>query len=487
MSERRSPKPRRAAWGAIAAAVLLAACAGTPVQKDALDPADAPAQWHAALPHGGQPADLTRWWQQFNDPLVAQLVAAAQEASPTLAAAQSRIAQARATRVAAGAANLPTLDATAAVQRGRTDFVTPVGTTASVGARAAWEIDIFGAGRAGRAAAQARLEGAHAGWHAARVSVAAETAMAYLGLRACEAQLVQTQTDAASRAETARLTELSAKAGFQAPATEALSRASAAQARAQLAAQQAQCDMAVKGLVALTGIAEPSLRQQLAGATSKLPAPAQIGISSVPGEVLNQRPDLYSAARELEAASADVRQARAQRLPRVSLSGSITAGRFESGAISTNGNLWNIGPLAVSLPIFDGGVRAANVDAARARYDEAAVNYRAQLRGAVREVEEALVQLQSTGSRAEDARIAAEGFEASYRATEARFRGGLASLFELEDARRSFALANSQLIELQRERVAAWITLYRALGGGWTPQSTTQTAGAGTTDATTQQ
>ena len=97
------------------------------------------------------------------------------------------------------------------------------------------------------------------------------------------------------------------------------------------------------------------------------------------------------------------------------------------------------------------------------------------------------MQLQSTGTRAEDARIAAEGFQASYRATEARFRGGLASLFELEDARRSFALANSQLIELQRERVAAWITLYRALGGGWTPQQTTQTAGAGKTDATTQQ
>ena len=263
------------------------------------------------------------------------------------------------------------------------------------------------------------------------------------------------------------------QAGFQAPANEALARATAAQGRAQLAAQRAQCDVAVKALVALTGIPEPVLRSQLAGGAATLPQPALIGVAAVPAEVLAQRPDLYIAARELVAASSDVSAARAQRLPRVSLSGSITAGRFEGGGISTNGTLWSIGPLAVSLPLFDGGTRAANVEAARARYDEAAVSYRAKLRGAVREVEEALVQLQSTSLRSEDARIAAEGFDASYNATAARFRGGLASLFELEDARRSAAQAHSQLIELQRERVAAWITLYRALGGGWSPSAQT--------------
>ncbi len=86
----------------------------------------------------------------------------------------------------------------------------------------------------------------------------------------------------------------------------------------------------------------------------------------------------------------------------------------------------------------------------------------------MREVEDALVQLQSTSARSLDARTAADGFAASFTATEARYRGGLASLFELEDARRSAVQAQSTLIELQRERVAAWIALYRALGGGWT-------------------
>ena len=97
---------------------------------------------------------------------------------------------------------------------------------------------------------------------------------------------------------------------------------------------------------------------------------------------------------------------------------------------------------------------------------------------AVREVESALVALQSTAGRGDDARTAAEGFERSYRAVESRYRGGLASLFELEDARRTAVAAQSALIELQRERVAAWISLYRALGGGWTPADPAQAEAA---------
>ncbi|MGL6112113.1 MAG: TolC family protein, partial [Rubrivivax sp.] len=134
---------------------------------------------------------------------------------------------------------------------------------------------------------------------------------------------------------------------------------------------------------------------------------------------------------------------------------------------SINGNLWTIGPVQVSLPLFDGGTRVANVVAARARYDEALSAYRGLVRTAVREVEAALVTLESSARRVEDTKIAVEGFEASLKAADARFGGGLGSLFELEDARRSALIAQSSLIELQREYVAAWINLYRALGGGW--------------------
>jgi len=185
---------------------------------------------------------------------------------------------------------------------------------------------------------------------------------------------------------------------------------------------------------------------------------------------------VYFAAREVEAASADVGTARAQRLPRLTLAGSIATGRARIAGASTDLQTWSIGPLALSLPIFDGGRRAAEVDAAQARYDEAVVLYAARVRQAVREVEEALVNLESARLRNEDARVAAEGFRTSFIATEARYRSGLASLFELEDARRTALAAETALVGLHRERGAAWIALYRALGGGWTPADTTAAA-----------
>lgn len=108
------------------------------------------------------------------------------------------------------------------------------------------------------------------------------------------------------------------------------------------------------------------------------------------------------------------------------------------------------------------------VDAARARYDEAVQLYRAQVRQAVSEVEQALARLDSTAQRSADARRAADGYRRSFEATQARWSAGMASLVELEDARRTQLASETALVALEQERMAAWIALYRAAGGGWT-------------------
>ena len=152
--------------------------------------------WQAPLPHGGRLVELDQWWAQFDDPLMARLVTAAEGVSPSIASAGARIAEARATRVGAEAALLPQVNATASASRGRPDLALPLATASNAGLQASWELDVFGGNRAGRSAAEARLAGAEATWHDARVIVAAETANQYLGLRACQARLVQTQLDA---------------------------------------------------------------------------------------------------------------------------------------------------------------------------------------------------------------------------------------------------------------------------------------------------
>lgn len=450
-------------------AAVLAGCA-TPPGYDpgahAVPAVIAPA-WQAPLPHQGRLDVLADWWQQFNDPALQQLIASAQSASATIASARARIEQSRAELVLAGAVLNPTLNASAGVSRARADLRMPVGTSISAGLQSNWELDLFGGNRASRDAASARTQGAIATWHDARVSIAAEVAQQYTALRACEAQVEQTRQDAASRRETARLTDLAARAGFQAPANAALTRASAAQGNSLLLQQTAQCELLVKALVALTGLDEPALRERLREGKARLPQPAQLALPALPAQLLAQRPDLVAAERELVASSLDIRSTEARFHPRVTLAGNLGIAHFSSGGNHTDGVTWSLGPLGVTLPLLDGGVRRANFDAAYARADEAKSVYASKLRGAVREVEEALVNLQGTSDRAADAHTANEGFAASYTAAQARYRGGLSNLFELEDARRSAVQAQSALIELQRERVAAWINLYRALGGGW--------------------
>ncbi len=464
-----TPAPTPARPAVLAALVLLAGCAAVPPAPTpgAAQTLPASLRWQAPLPAAAGAVPVAEFWAGFGDPALPALLLAASAASADVAAATARIERARATQTAAGAALLPQLNAAANLSQARSTPGLPTSTSASAGLQAGWEIDLFGANAAGRQAASARLRGAQALLADVQTGLAAEVTATLTSLRACEAQARTTQLDADSRAETARLTDLSARAGFTAPADAALARAGAAQARANATLQRGQCDTLVKSLVELTDLAEPALREQLAAATARLPQPPAVLPPSLPAELLAQRPDLQDAAAAEQAAAADRDRAAALQLPQLSLTGSIGGLALRSGGETQRGSTWSIGPLSVSFPLFDGGSRAADASAARAEYDSAVAQYRAATRRAVREVETSLVSLQSTAARFDDARSAAADFEAALVATEARQKGGLASLLDLENARRNALAAQSALIELQRERAAAWVALVRALGAGW--------------------
>jgi multidrug efflux system outer membrane protein len=137
-------------------------------------PLAAPAAWQAPLPHNGELTDLSRWWQDLGNPLLVEFIDAAQQVSPSLASTRSRVIQSRAALRQTQARLGPTLDGTAGANRGVTHPATPVASTLQAGVLASWEIDLFGANRLGSEAAQARLDGARALWHDARVVVATE-------------------------------------------------------------------------------------------------------------------------------------------------------------------------------------------------------------------------------------------------------------------------------------------------------------------------
>lgn len=463
--------------GPLGVACLLSGCAATlPTPPVGPEPA---ARWQAPSPTAtpaaapvADPAERLRtWWQQWQDPVLLDLLARAQQASPSVAAAATRVAQARQAVVASGAAGRPGVSASAGVGRAVSFVNTPPLTQASLGLQASWELDLFGGVRAGAQAADQRLQAARAQWHEARVAVAAELASQYAGWRSCRQVLAIVGADAQSRTVLASLSEARAQAGFDAPATAALATAGAAQARMAHTEQQARCDTALKGLVALTGLDEPELRTRLsAGAdTPPAPLPELPGDAlpvALPAQLLAQRPDVFAAQRAVVAASADVGAAEADRYPRLSLGGAITG--YQSRGAAGDGSTWTLGPLQISVPLFDAGRRQGQVVALQAAYDETVVAYRATVRTALREVEQALVALHSTAQRQRDAAVATQGFAQALQATTERHRAGLASRLELEDTRRTALAAELALAQLSHERLQAWVDLYRALGGGWT-------------------
>jgi NodT family efflux transporter outer membrane factor (OMF) lipoprotein len=428
-----------------------------------------PTEWQPPIAHGGDLASLQDWWRQFNDPTLVALIAAAQEQSNTMAQAALRIAQTRALLVGTNAAALPAVNGSAGLTRGTFQLGGPVAlaTVSQAQLQSSWELDLFGGLARGSEAARARLEAQVANWHDARIAVAADTANLYVNYRACEQFASLALSDATSRARTAKLTEELSAAGFQSPANAALARASAAEGQGRWVAQQADCDLAVKALVALTGIVEADLRVRLAPQAKILPRPSMPVVQQVPAQVLSQRPDLAAAEREVAAASADIGVREADRFPRLSLLGSIGPLDFSTANLAISATTWSIGP-SLTMPIFDAGRRAANVDTAKIAYQAAEVNYRSQARRAVREVEDALIRLNSLSLRDTEAEISAKGYRQSLTASEEKFKFGLASILDLEEVRRLSVNADNILASVRRDRVNAMIALYRAVGGGWT-------------------
>ena len=411
---------------------------------------------------------MEQWWRQFDDPVLNQLIEQAEAGSPSLGRAWANIEKARATLATVDASGLPSLSGSGSLVRARQQQYTPEPTTASVrsiGADASWEIDLFGKVRRNAEAAQARIHARIDDWHDARVSLAAQVADTYVQLRACGLLAQAYERELTSTMETERATGVAVRAGFNPPSDAALARASVASARSTLISQRGQCELLVKSLVDLTGSEEVALRQLLAQGAERVPQPQAIEVRSIPAEVLRQRPDLASLERELAATSAEIGAARADLYPSLSLSGSISLSAVSGTSPVTT---WSFGP-ALSVPLFDGGRRRAAVNSAQASYASALASWRQGVRTVVKEVEQALVNLDSTAQRTDDAQHAAEEYRRYFDSIESNWLAGNDSLLTLEEARRSALSAEISLLTLQQNRVQYWIALYKALGGGWQP------------------
>ena len=460
-------------WLASLLFCLLGGCAAVGpyyVAPELSKAADVPKQWttrtvEPAAETSGEASSTTPWWTELSDPVLDNLVDQAFQTSPTLEAAVSRVTQSRSLYAQANGAAFPNVDAGAGAQNGKS------GSTGSslgwLSTNASWEIDLFGAVRRGREGAQARAEAQQATLADVRVSLAADVTDAYLSYRACQSSVELSEEDVTSREATEKLTAASVKEGFTAPYQAIRSQASVAEAKTQLASTRAYCERQENLLTRLTGVPRPGLMKMLADKPTgldRLPAPRHFSVA-IPSQALTRRPDILAAERRLAAASADIGLAEADRLPRLSLSGALGySTSHSSGSGTLSFGTWSFGP-SLSLPIFDAGRRQAAVELEKSKYEEALADFKARTRSAIQEVEDALTRYAAAHERTESARLSASQYQSFFDSVNIRYREGASNLLELEDARRTMLSSQLTLLNVQQERLQAWVALNRATGG----------------------
>ncbi|HZU64945.1 MAG TPA: efflux transporter outer membrane subunit [Novosphingobium sp.] len=460
---------------ALLTSALLGGCVGAPAYHPVkvATPAqfsETPDGWAAAQPADG--AARGPWWQVFADPQLDRLEQQAEKASPTLEAALARYDEARATARVADAARLPEVDAVGSAARDKVSQNRPLTTGREAtyndyraGGLLTYELDLWGRVRAAARAGHAEADASGHDLAAARLSLQAAVADAYVRLRGLDAQasLLRRNDEAYSRAY--QLTATRHQGGIASIID--VNRASMvlANARAQLAAVEDQRAATEHEIAALVGAVASNFH--LAAVPDALRVP--LAPATTPSVMLQRRPDVAAAERRMAAANARVGAARAALFPTITLG--LTGGYETTGPsmFSAPNAFWGLGPASVSLPVFDGGKRRAQLRSARAQYDEVAATYRSTVLTAFREVEDQLAASRLLAHEATQQSLAADAAQHTSDLSFTRYREGATDYFEVVTAQTDALNAQRTLLAVQTQRLQAAIALVKALGGDPAP------------------
>jgi len=347
-------------------------------------------------------APAARWWDALNDPVLSGLIDKGLANAPDIAAANARIAQARAGLAANRTALVPSLNASGAVpyinvpadvfggdKGGRTDT-----TVYNLGFDSSWELDLFGGTRSKIAGARARVEASQASADDARVTLSAEIARLYVSLRARQAVLALLDQQAGIDAQLINLAQQRLNGGTAPEQPLAQARGQAAQTEGDRAKTRADITVLIDQLAVLTG-QEPGALDDTLSAAAPLPLPPQSVAVGDPATLLRRRPDIRMAERQLAAANADIGAQIAAGLPRITFMGLLGLGGTSIGDVVDPGKIIGLALPQLRWSLFDGGRNKAQVTGKREAYAEAEANYRKTVLTALQDAEGALTRFGS--------------------------------------------------------------------------------------------
>jgi len=456
-----------------AAAAMLAACSTS--KPPATVPMDLPSAyreapavadgWTVAMP--ADAAERGTWWRIYQDARLDALVAQASADSPTLAIALQRVKQERAV---AGLA-----DADRGFQLGvgfgptRSGDNTGDATQWRAQLNASYEVDLFGRLSDLSRAAALDAAGQEAAYRSVLLALQADVAQNYFALRAIDSELDVLAKTVLLRRDSLRLTRLRYDNGDTSELDVAQADAELATTLADEEALSNQRATRDHALAVLLGKAPADFTLEVAQlATTGVPVPA-----GLPSELLQRRPDIAQAQRDVAANSARIGAAKAAFFPSLSLTAS---GGYASSQLhnlfESSSKSWILGPLVgtmLNLPLLDGGHNRSELALADARYAASVAGYRQTVLTALQDVENNLNALQSLARQIgyEEDAVRAAGKAAAL--ADSRYRNGSASYFEVIDAQRTSLAAQRARSQLAGARAMASVGLIRALGGGWGP------------------
>jgi len=449
--------------------LLISAC--SPVGPNYQEPQSTmPGQWQSAQ------GDITRadietlrqWWRLFKDTQLDALISEAIAANPDLDIAVTRIREARALGRMADAELLPTVDLGGTYANSRKSEHIPSGGTRqdlfTLNFDAGWELDLFGGYRRQSEAAAATLQASQEDYRNVLVSLTAEVAKQYLDLRAAQKRLHIARQNIDLQQQTLDLTRERFITGLGNTLEVTQVQTQLALLRAQLPPLAALSAKARHQLAFLLG--KPPQADSWLG-TAPLPQPPQRLPALLPSEILRQRPDIRSAERQLAAANAEVGVATADLFPRFSLSALVGLQSTDVQQLITSGSrYWSMGP-AIQWTLFDGGRRRAALEASEARLDRARLNYEKTVLGALKEVEDALVDF----AREQDTRMQLEEAVQSSRQavglSQHQYKAGLSNFLNVLLAETTLAQSEDKLVQSDQNLSLAMAALFKAMGGGW--------------------
>ncbi len=288
--------------------LCLAACAPVMQQRAPASMLEIPRDWAAGVGDAsGRTSSLARWWHRFDDAMLVSLIEQALHSNTSIQSARAALRQARALRDVSAASLSPQLGGSGSAQRSQSG-----GNAATnrfgLGLDASWEIDVFGGNRSGLDGSEAEVRTSSAELDAARVSIAAEVALTYIGLRSAQARLTIALANLAAQADTLQITEWRLQAGLVSGLTAEQARAGVEQTRAQLPALYTGIGQASHALAVLTGQPPAALIGMLQTA-APVPRADDFLALMMPAETLRQRPDVRAAEFRVVAAIARVSQA----------------------------------------------------------------------------------------------------------------------------------------------------------------------------------